>query len=786
MIRRLFSRFAVAAALLCACAVAYADPINSYPPQFSATVNGLAPASGGGTTNYLRADGTWAVPAGSGGGTVTTTGSPASGNLSKFSGATSITNGDLSGDVTTSGSLATTVGNLSSVNNSSLTQAGQNLARTTHGDSNYTILTTDIAVVTNAAFTAPRTWTLPTASSFGNGKRLTVADENGGITSTNTLTIARNGTDTIEGASANQILAAAFQSLTLMSDGTSNWKIIAAKYAAGSPNIFIGQNPLATGGTELIGAFWCATTQGGASYSLASGDSGCTVMRTHSTAQTDTMGNISSNVLFGAGATFGICTTVAKDTITFTSPNTLDGLTSIVVGPGQCLYWGDPDGTNYHTKSASGALVAGTLVGNGSPNGFLYQDNSTNSLLQATASANNCIASDNGSGVPQCSTTIPGTPTINLTNGTNLSLTAGVTGVLPVANGGTNASSASVTALNNITGATGTPSSTTFLEGDMKWVAISGCAVSGGTQFQILAVNAAGTGCTPDTNATANGATISLGTQQTTQGSIVLDNTATGAFATTIKSSNSATAAWTLTLPTTAGSNGQVLSTDGAGTTSWVANGSGGSGCTISGSQFQIVTVNAAGTGCAPDANASANAGALALGASGTPGSIVLGNSTSGTATLQTVTGALGTVTASLPANTGTIAELNLAQTFTANQTVAARLTTQEVEETATALSGCNGSTATIDLSTGTYFSCTVSTGATTFAVSNAAASTKVSSFVLELTNAGSQTLTWMTGTKWPGGSAPTFTASGVDVVVCSTRDGATTWRCVGSEINSH
>ncbi len=44
-------------------------------------------------------------------GTVTTTGSPVSGNLTKFSGATSITNGDLTGDVTTSGTLATTLAN---------------------------------------------------------------------------------------------------------------------------------------------------------------------------------------------------------------------------------------------------------------------------------------------------------------------------------------------------------------------------------------------------------------------------------------------------------------------------------------------------------------------------------------------------------------------------------------------------------------------------------------------------------------------------------------------------
>lgn len=42
---------------------------------------------------------------------VSTTGSPASGNLAKFSGASSITNGDLSGDVSTTGTLVTTIGN---------------------------------------------------------------------------------------------------------------------------------------------------------------------------------------------------------------------------------------------------------------------------------------------------------------------------------------------------------------------------------------------------------------------------------------------------------------------------------------------------------------------------------------------------------------------------------------------------------------------------------------------------------------------------------------------------
>lgn len=37
-------------------------------PIFSTTDAGLTPGSGGGTTNFLRADGTWAAPPGGGGG----------------------------------------------------------------------------------------------------------------------------------------------------------------------------------------------------------------------------------------------------------------------------------------------------------------------------------------------------------------------------------------------------------------------------------------------------------------------------------------------------------------------------------------------------------------------------------------------------------------------------------------------------------------------------------------------------------------------------------------------
>lgn len=71
------------------------------------TRHGFAPVLPNDATKYLDGTGNYTTPAGTG--TVTTTGSPSSGNLTKFSGATSVTNGDLSGDVTTSGTLTTTL-----------------------------------------------------------------------------------------------------------------------------------------------------------------------------------------------------------------------------------------------------------------------------------------------------------------------------------------------------------------------------------------------------------------------------------------------------------------------------------------------------------------------------------------------------------------------------------------------------------------------------------------------------------------------------------------------------
>jgi hypothetical protein len=68
---------------------------------FTTSVKGLAPASGGGTTNFLRADGTWAAPAGGSGGTPGgATGELQYNNAGAFE---SVTNSSVSGSTITLG-----------------------------------------------------------------------------------------------------------------------------------------------------------------------------------------------------------------------------------------------------------------------------------------------------------------------------------------------------------------------------------------------------------------------------------------------------------------------------------------------------------------------------------------------------------------------------------------------------------------------------------------------------------------------------------------------------------
>ena len=100
----------------------------------------------------------------------------------------------------------------------------------------------------------------------------------------------------------------------------------------------------------------------------------------------------------------------------------------------------------------------------------------------------------------------------------------------------------------------------------------------------------------------------------------------------------------------------------------------------------------------------------------------------------------------------------------------------KDYAETINAIGGTGGGTQDIDLTAGNVVSATVDTSANTFTFSNPSATGKACSFTLFLTNGGSQTVNWPGSVDWAGGSAPSLTSSGVDVLTFTTLDAGTIW----------
>ena len=285
-------------------------------------------------------------------------------------------------------------------------------------------------------------------------------------------------------------------------------------------------------------------------------------------------------------------------------------------------------GQTYTFPAASGtvALLNAANVFSNATNTFGVQGTTQGKVVLANTSGatnNLTLQSSNSSSAPW-TLTFPisaGTNKYALTtDGTGVSswsqidLTAAVTGTLPVGNGGTGRATLTIrgvlignatSGINSTTagsagqflvsqGASADPTWTTatfpvtagptgtILRSDgTNWVATTATYPATTTINQILysSANNTLTGLP-----TANGgilntssagvpsvtATPTLGVQGTTQGSLILANTNAGAYPLTIKSSNSASAAWTLTLPVNVGSAGQpLITTDGAGTSAW-------------------------------------------------------------------------------------------------------------------------------------------------------------------------------------------------------------------------
>jgi len=99
-----------------------------------------------------------------------------------------------------------------------------------------------------------------------------------------------------------------------------------------------------------------------------------------------------------------------------------------------------------------------------------------------------------------------------------------------------------------------------------------------------------------------------------------------------------------------------------------------------------------------------------------------------------------------------------------------------DIAETVNAIGATGGGTQDIDITAGNVVSATVDTSTNTFTFSNPSATGRSCSFVLILTNGGSQTVVWPTSVDWPAATAPTLTASGIDTITFTTVDAGTIW----------
>jgi hypothetical protein len=106
------------------------------------------------------------------------------------------------------------------------------------------IVNASTRIIAYTSISTARTVTLCAASDFPTGVVLTIVDESGSCSTSNTITINRAGSDTIDGATS-AVLSSAYGSIGLVSDGVSKWTVASVTAKQMAANSIRGNN---TGG----------------------------------------------------------------------------------------------------------------------------------------------------------------------------------------------------------------------------------------------------------------------------------------------------------------------------------------------------------------------------------------------------------------------------------------------------------------------------------------------------------------------------------------------------------
>ena len=358
---------------------------------------------------------------------------------------------------------------------------------------------------------------------------------------------------------------------------SGSWPTQTINASGTSTSIVVGTTSITSGTTGYI-----LYNNAGVLGNLATTGSGSVVLATSPTLITPTLGvaAATSLALGTSGSVRGFLTLAGSTSgLVTVQPGTTAGSWTLTLPStgGTNGFFLQTDGSGNASWAATALTVNSTAVSGGTTGYILYNNAGVLGNLATTGSGAVVLAN---------SPTLLGNTTFSVPSSGNtisigqyvgsaqLSLTGSTSGTV-------NIKTAAVAGTWSMTLPTTAGTSGYLLQTDgagvTSWVVggliVGTSPVTNSTNGYILYNNAGTLGnlATTGTGSVVlqNTPALTLGTQSTTQGTLVLANTNASAYPTTLKSSNSATAAYALTLPVNAGTTGQYLQTDGSGVTSW-------------------------------------------------------------------------------------------------------------------------------------------------------------------------------------------------------------------------
>jgi len=194
--------------------------------------------------------------------------------------------------------------------------ASSTTGRSVVADQNYALAVAD-RLVAFTSITSARTLTLLPAVNYPAGTRLVVVDESGLATSTVTVSLVPDGTDTINGVNATLVgINSAYGSIEIESDGTSKWTIIDRTLNVPMLRSYLSglgtSNNAGTPNTKIdVGAGVCADSTNVAMMTVAAGTIDCATTGANGL-DTGTLGNSTWYHVYAIGKTDGTTALLAS------------------------------------------------------------------------------------------------------------------------------------------------------------------------------------------------------------------------------------------------------------------------------------------------------------------------------------------------------------------------------------------------------------------------------------------------------------------------------------------